>query len=166
VDARPTVVVVVVVPHPARVGDERVSADVDVDAATRATARASSRTRRRSVVVIIIARDDAQCRSRRPAVVVVPMAKLTEIEDGESVGIGLAGSELPRRRRARRARAARVDEEDAHDSVRAPPSMTTTATATATRSWEYGRLARRYVAVSVVLAFAMAVIKRVVSYVS
>jgi len=93
------------------------------------------------------------------------MAKLTEIEDGESVGIGLAGSELPRRRRARRARAARVDEEDAHDSVRAPPSMTTT-TATATRSWEYGRLARRYVAVSVVLAFAMAVIKRVVSYVS
>jgi len=164
VDARPTVVVVVA-PHPARVGDERVSADVDVDAATRATARASSRTRRRSVV-IIIARDDAQCRSRRPAVVVVAMAKLTEIEDGESVGIGLAGSELPRRRRARRARAARVDEEDAHDSVRAPPSMTTTATATATRSWEYGRLARRYVAVSVVLAFAMAVIKRVVSYVS
>ena len=163
-DARPTVVVVVA-PHPARVGDERVSADVDVDAATRATARASSRTRRRSVV-IIIARDDAQCRSRRPAVVVVAMAKLTEIEDGESVGIGLAGSELPRRRRARRARAARVDEEDAHDSVRAPPSMTTTTTATATRSWEYGRLARRYVAVSVVLAFAMAVIKRVVSYVS
>lgn len=162
-DARPTVVVVVA-PHPARVGDERVSADVDVDAATRATARASSRTRRRSVV-IIIARDDAQCRSRRPAVVAVAMAKLTEIEDGESVGIGLAGSELPRRRRARRARAARVDEEDAHDSVRAPPSMTTT-TATATRSWEYGRLARRYVAVSVVLAFAMAVIKRVVSYVS
>ena len=96
------------------------------------------------------------------------MAKLTEIEDGESVGIGLAGSELPRRRRARRARAARVGEEDEHDSVRAPPSIgtTTTTTTTTTRSWEYGRLARRYVAVSVVLAFAMAVIRRVVSYVS
>jgi len=99
----------------------------------------------------------------RPAVVVaVAMAKLTEIEDGESVGIGLAGSELPRRRRARRVRAARVGEEDAHDSVRAPPSTP----ATMTRSWEYGRLAKRYIAVSVVLAFAMAVIKRVVSYVS
>ena len=95
------------------------------------------------------------------------MAKLTEIEDGESVGIGLAGSELPRRRRARRARAARVGEEDEHDSVRAPPSIgTTTTTTTTTRSWEYGRLARRYVAVSVVLAFAMAVIRRVMSYVS
>jgi hypothetical protein len=101
----------------------------------------------------------------RPAVVVaVAMAKHTEIEDGESVGIGLAGSELPRRRRARRVRAARVGEEDAHDSVRAPPS--TPPSTTMTRSWEYGRLAKRYIAVSVVLAFAMAVIKRVVSYVS
>ena len=51
------------------------------------------------------------------------MAKLTEIEDGESVGIGLAGSELPRRRRA-----------------------------------------RRYVAVSALLAFAMVVLKRAASY--
>jgi len=32
------------------------------------------------------------------------MAKLTEIEDGESVGIGLAGSELPKRRNKPRAR--------------------------------------------------------------
>ena len=86
------------------------------------------------------------------------MAKLTEIEDGESVGIGLAGSELPRRRRARRRRAERSgedDDDDGDDDARAT---------TTTRSREYGRLARRYVAVSALLAFAMVVIKRAASY--
>ena len=87
------------------------------------------------------------------------MAKLTEIEDGESVGIGLAGSELPRRRRARRRRAERSGEDDddgdGDEDARATDS---------TRSREYGRLARRYVAVSALLAFAMVVLKRAASY--
>lgn len=85
------------------------------------------------------------------------MAKLTEIEDGESVGIGLAGSELPRRRRARRRRAERSgeDDDDGDEDARATDS---------TRSREYGRLARRYVAVSALLAFAMVVLKRAASY--
>ena len=87
------------------------------------------------------------------------MAKLTEIEDGESVGIGLAGSELPRRRRARRRRAERSGEDDddgdGDEDARAADS---------TRSREYGRLARRYVAVSALLAFAMVVLKRAASY--
>ena len=85
------------------------------------------------------------------------MAKLTELEDGESVGIGLAGSELPRRRRARRRRAERAGEDDGDgdEDARATDS---------TRSREYGRLARRYVAVSALLAFAMVVLKRAASY--
>ncbi len=85
------------------------------------------------------------------------MAKLTEIRDGESAGIGLAGSELPRRRRARRHRAERSGEVDEDDDEAARATTTT-------RSREYGRLARRYVAVSALLAFAMVVIKRAASY--
>jgi hypothetical protein len=88
------------------------------------------------------------------------MAKLTEIRDGESVGIGLAGSELPRRRRARRRRAERSGEDDDDDDDGDEAARATTTT----RSREYGRLARRYVAVSALLAFAMVVIKRAASY--
>ena len=88
------------------------------------------------------------------------MAKLTEIEDGESVGIGLAGSELPRRRRARRRRAERSDEDDGDGDGDDEDARATDST----RSREYGRLARRYVAVSALLAFAMVVLKRAASY--
>lgn len=88
------------------------------------------------------------------------MARLTEIEDGESVGIGLAGSELPKRRtKTKRVRSA----EDLSAKVRA-----TTQTQTQTRTLEPSSvvvIVTRYVRGAVIAAIIAALITRVLAVV-
>ena len=87
------------------------------------------------------------------------MARLTEIEDGESVGIGLAGSELPKRRTTKRVRSA----EDLSAKVRA-----TTQTQTQTRMMKPSSvvvIVTRYVRGAVIAAIIAALITRVLAVV-
>jgi hypothetical protein len=84
------------------------------------------------------------------------MARLTEIEDGESVGIGLAGSELPKRR-TKRVRSA----EDLSAKVRA-------TTQTQTRTMKPSSvvvIVTRYVRGAVIAAIIAALITRVLAVV-
>jgi hypothetical protein len=73
------------------------------------------------------------------------MARLTEIADDESIGIGLAGSELPKRRKTPRVRSV----EDLTAKLRA----TTTATAT-TQTQTRTRTRASFGAVAVVTTVA------------
>ena len=86
------------------------------------------------------------------------MARLTEIEDGESVGIGLAGSELPKRRtKTKRVRSA----EDLSAKVRA-------TTQTQTRTMKPSSvvvIVTRYVRGAVIAAIIAALITRVLAVV-
>ena len=89
------------------------------------------------------------------------MARLTEIEDGESVGIGLAGSELPKRRTTKRVRSA----EDLSAKVRA---TTQTQTQTQTRTMKPSSvvvIVTRYVRGAVIAAIIAALITRVLAVV-
>ena len=95
------------------------------------------------------------------------MARLTEIEDGEAVGIGLAGSELPRRRRKRReTREGAKDGKDGDGvedgaTTRATTTTTTTTTRGTTKRRTMGDGARAYACASVVLGDAIAIARRV-----
>lgn len=85
------------------------------------------------------------------------MARLTEIEDGESVGIGLAGSELPKRRTTKRVRSV----EDLSAKVRA-------TTQTQTRTMKPSSvvvIVTRYVRGAVIAAIIAALITRVLAVV-
>jgi hypothetical protein len=85
------------------------------------------------------------------------MARLTEIEDGESVGIGLAGSELPKRRTTKRVRSV----EDLSAKVRA-----TTQTQTQTmKPSSVVVIVTRYVRGAVIAAIIAALITRVLAVV-
>ena len=87
------------------------------------------------------------------------MARLTEIEDGESVGIGLAGSELPKRRTTKRVRSA----EDLSAKVRA-----TTQTQSQTHEMKPSSvvvIVTRYVRGAVIAAIIAALITRVLAVV-
>ena len=87
------------------------------------------------------------------------MARLTEIEDGESVGIGLAGSELPKRRTTKRVRSV----EDLSAKVRA-----TTQTQTQTQTMKPSSvvaIVTRYVRGAVIAAIIAALITRVLAVV-
>jgi hypothetical protein len=85
------------------------------------------------------------------------MARLTEIEDGESVGIGLAGSELPKRRTTKRVRSV----EDLSAKVRA-----TTQTQTQTmKPSSVVVIVTRYVRGAVIAAIIAALITRVLAMV-
>jgi hypothetical protein len=89
------------------------------------------------------------------------MARLTEIEDGESVGIGLAGSELPKRRTTKRVRSV----EDLSAKVRA---TTQTQTQTQTQTMKPSSvvvIVTRYVRGAVIAAIIAALITRVLAVV-
>lgn len=84
------------------------------------------------------------------------MARLTEIEDGESVGIGLAGSELPKRR-TKRVRSA----EDLSAKVRA----TTQTQIQTMKPSSVVVIVTRYVRGAVIAAIIAALITRVLAVV-
>ena len=88
------------------------------------------------------------------------MARIREIEDGESVGIGLAGSELPRRRnrRTRSTESASASGEDDKDKTQAANGARA-ATMTAKRGWN--DVVRAYLGFACVMALVLAIGKRV-----
>jgi hypothetical protein len=85
------------------------------------------------------------------------MARLTEIEDGESVGIGLAGSELPKRRTTKRVRSV----EDLSAKVRA----TTQTQIQTMKPSSVVVIVTRYVRGAVIAAIIAALITRVLAVV-
>lgn len=85
------------------------------------------------------------------------MARLTEIEDGESVGIGLAGSELPKRRTTKRVRSV----EDLSAKVRA----TTQTQIQTMKPSSVVVIVTRYVRGAVIAAIIAALITRVLAMV-
>ena len=91
------------------------------------------------------------------------MARIREIEDGESVGIGLAGSELPRRRnrRTRSTESASASGEDDKDKTQAANAGggARAASMTAKRGWN--DVVRAYLGFACVMALVLAIGKRV-----
>ena len=90
------------------------------------------------------------------------MARIREIEDGESVGIGLAGSELPRRRnrRTRSTESASASGEDGKDKTQANAAGgARAATMTTKRGWN--DVVRAYLGFACVTALVLAIGKRV-----
>lgn len=88
------------------------------------------------------------------------MARIREIEDGESVGIGLAGSELPRRRnrRTRSTESASASGEDDKDKTQAANGARA-ASMTTKRGWN--DVVRAYLGFACVMALVLAIGKRV-----
>lgn len=96
------------------------------------------------------------------------MVRIEEIGAGDAIGIGLAGSELPRRRRTRRARAQGETDEretrDAKDGTRGTNGKTTTTRRTMSERTVVEGAGRRLVvvaAVAVVLAGVCAALARI-----
>lgn len=90
------------------------------------------------------------------------MARIREIEDGESVGIGLAGSELPRRRnrRTRSTESASASGEDDKDKTQQQAANAGGgARATTKRGWN--DVVRAYLGFACVMALVLAIGKRV-----
>lgn len=92
------------------------------------------------------------------------MARIREIEDGESVGIGLAGSELPRRRnrRTRSTESASASGEDDKDKTQQAANAVggaRAATMTTKRGWN--DVVRAYLGFACVMALVLAIGKRV-----
>ena len=145
----------------ARGSRRRIALDI-----ARAARRTTPRTRVAIVVVVVVDATRSVGTPRR-APTSVAMARLTEIEDGEAVGIGLAGSELPRRRRKRReTREGAKDGKDGDGvedgaTTRATTTTTTTTTRGTTKRRTMGDVARAYACASVVLALAIAIARRV-----